>query len=366
MRAFVAPGRVNLIGEHTDYSGGLVLPAAIDRGVRLDVEPADGRIALSSPFAGEPVAIAADGTGAAQGWGRYVAAMAAELDALGRPPVGLRGTVSSDLPMGAGLSSSAALEMAVGTALCNVADFPLAPIDLAAAGQRAEHRAVGVPVGIMDQAASVLGQEGHALLLDCASLDFKHVPLPEELAIAVVHSGVSRTLEGSSYAERRAELEEGLAVLGGRSPRAVSVEEAMAAAAEAGLADAPTRRLRHVVSENLRVGEVVAVLRRAARDGFGPLQRAALGRLLAEGHASMRDDFQASVPELDLLVELAGEAGAVAARMTGGGFGGAIVALVERDDAARVATDIAAHYAARGGPEPLVLLTRAARGAGER
>jgi len=358
MRYFAAPGRVNLIGEHTDYSGGLVLPLAIDRGIRLRVEPSD-RITLTSEQFDGRVDVGADGSGSApEGWGRYVAAMAQELGDLGRPPVGMTGTLSSDLPAGAGLSSSAALEMAVGTALAAVADFPLEPLALAAAGQRAERRAVGVPVGIMDQAASVLGVAGHAILLDCATLDHRAVPLPPDLAVAVLHSGVSRQLEGSGYGRRRAELEEGLAALGGRSPREVDPEEAVAAARAAGLGDVPVRRLRHVVTENHRVEATVAALETG--------DRAALRRLLAEGHASLRDDYEVSVPELDLLVDLALEHGAVAARMTGGGFGGAIVALVDAEAAAGVVAAAAAAYADRTGRDPLTLLTTAVAGAGER
>jgi len=358
MRRFVAPGRVNLIGEHTDYSGGLVLPLAIDRGITLTVEPDDAIRLHSEQFEGE-VEVGAGGERApAAGWGRYVAALAHELGALGRTAVGMRGTLASDLPAGAGLSSSAALEMAVGTALCALADFRIDPLELAAAGQRAEHRAVGVPVGIMDQAASVLGVAGHAILLDCATLGHRPVPLPPGLAVAVLHSGVSRRLEGSGYAQRRAELEEGLAALGGRGPREVEPDEAMALAHAAGLGEVPTRRLRHVVGENRRVEATAAALEAGDRD--------ALGRLLTEGHASLRDDYEVSVPELDLLVDLAVEHGAVAARMTGGGFGGAVVALVDAADAERVVAGTAEAYWTRTATDPLTLVTSAVDGAGER
>jgi galactokinase len=358
MRYFAAPGRVNLIGEHTDYSGGLVLPLAIDRGIRLRVEPSD-RITLTSEQFDGQVDVAADGSGVApEGWGRYVAALAQELDDLGRPASGMTGTLTSDLPAGAGLSSSAALEMAVGTALTAVADFPLEPLALAAVGQRAERRAVGVPVGIMDQAASVLGVAGHAILLDCASLAHRPVPLPPDLVVAVLHSGVSRQLEGSGYGRRRAELEQGLAALGDRSPREVDLDEAVAAARAAGAGEVAVRRLRHVVTENRRVEATVAALEAG--------DRPALRRLLEAGHASLRDDYEVSVPELDLLVGLALEHGAVAARMTGGGFGGAIVALVDREEAPAVVAATAAAYAARTGSDPLTLLTTAVDGAGER
>lgn len=301
-RTFWAPGRVNLIGEYTDLAGGLVLPAALDLGIRLEVRRAE-EIALSSRELGGVVRVAADGSGQAEGWGRYVAAVAAELAALGRPAAGIEGEIVSSLPIGAGLSSSAALEVGVALALCAVADFALEPLELALAAQRAEHRAVGVPSGIMDQAASLLGRRDHALLLDTASLEYELVPMPPELALVIADSGVSRSLEHSGYATRRRELEEGM-----------------------------QPRVRHVATENARVRAAVDALR--ARDF------ARLGEVFREGHESLRVDFEATIPELDRLVDRAYALGAVAARMTGGGFGGAIVALVEADGAAAFAGSI--------------------------
>jgi galactokinase len=322
MRTFRAPGRVNLIGEHTDYSGGLVLPAAIDRGIELDCEPQDGVVMLAS--LGKTVSVTADGSSPAEGWGRYVAAVAAELGALGRPAVGLRGELRSDLPQGAGLSSSAALEVAVATALCAVADFQLEPLELAEACRRAEERAVGVPCGLMDQAASVLGRAGHALLLDCGTLEHRLVPIPDGLALLVVDSGVRRRLEDSAYADRRRELEAG-----------------------------DERRVRHVRTENERV--------RAAVEALAAGDLAAVGRLFAASHASLRDDFEVSTPELDRLVELALAAGAVAARLTGAGFGGSIVALVKAGEAERIGAEVVSAYPGRG----TALVCRAADGARE-
>jgi galactokinase len=295
-RTFWAPGRVNLIGEFTDLAGGLVLPAALDLGLRFEVEPAP-EIVLHSRERRSPVRVPADGSGRADGWGRYVAAVAAELAALGRNPVGIEGHVTSDLPIGAGLSSSAALEVGVALALCAVANFALEPMELALAAQRAEHLAVGVPSGIMDQAASLLGRRDHAVLLDTGTLEHELVPLPPELALVIVHSGVSRSLEHSGYATRKRELEAGM-----------------------------PSRVRHVETENERV--------RAAVDALRTHDFARLGEVFRAGHESLRIDFEATVPELDRLVERAYELGAVAARMTGGGFGGAIVALVEADRAA--------------------------------
>ncbi len=354
-RRFLAPGRVNLIGEHTDYSGGLVLPAAIDRSISLDVTPGGHSIELHSDAMPHPVHVPADGSQIPEdGWGRYVAAMAAELDQLGRRPVGLRGEVASDLPRGAGLSSSAALLVAVATALLDAAEHVLDPMDVAAAAQRAEHAAVGVPVGIMDQAASLLGRADHALLLDCGTLDYRHVPMPSGLQLAIIDSGVARTLEGSGYAQRRAELEAGLPALRGRRPQDVDADELDELLV--GLDDVPARRVRHVVTENRRVRAVEAALTGARVD------TAALGTLFAEGHASLRDDFEVSTQELDELVELAYEHGAVAARMTGGGFGGAIVALVRSEEARTVTEAVVGAY---DGPDrtATVLHCRAANGA---
>jgi galactokinase len=294
--SFRAPGRVNLIGEHTDYSGGLVLPVAIDLGIGLTVRPAE-RIALVS--AGDPIELVADGSGDVRGWGRYVAAVAQELAGLGRPAVGLEGALDADLPQGAGLGSSGALEVAVALALCAVAEFELDPLELALACQRAERRAVGVPSGILDQAASLLGREGCALLLDCGTLEHRWVDVPHELAVIVVDSGERHSHEGSGYADRRRELEAGV-----------------------------PRRVRHVTSENERVRELVAVLKR------GDL--GTLGRIFAASHASLRDDYEVSTPTLDGVVDAALAAGALGARMTGGGFGGSVVVLAEQQRAEAV------------------------------
>jgi galactokinase len=309
-RTFWAPGRVNLIGEYTDLVGGLVLPVALDLGIRLEGEPAEEIVLRSARYGA--VRLPADGSGAApDGWGRYVAAVAAELDELGRAPVGLAGELTSTLPAGAGLSSSAAVEIAVATALCACADFVVEPLELAKAARRAEHRAVGAPSGIMDQAASLLGLAGQALLLDTATFAYEHVPLPPDLALVVVDSGVARALEGTGYATRRRELEAGH----------------------------PKRR-RHVESENERVRAVVQALRED--------DRAALGDLFRAGHRSLRNDLEVSTPELDRLVELAYGHGAVAARMTGGGFGGAIVALATESGAGELAGRILAGYEGNG------------------
>ena len=260
------------------------------------------------------------------GWARYAQAVAVELDLLGRPPIGLSGTVRSDLPTGAGLSSSAALEVSVALALCAIAGFELEPFALALACQRAELRAVGVPCGILDQAASVLGREGEAILLDCGTLDYRLVPVPAQAALVVVDSAVSHSHESSGYADRRRELEHALQLVG--ATRSTEVE----LAALDSLDPLSQRRLRHVVTENRRVLEFVAALER------GDL--AAAGALLLAGHASLRDDYEVSIPEIDLLVELACDAGAYGARLLGGGFGGSIIALADVERAEEIAAAV--------------------------
>ncbi len=345
-----APGRVNLIGEHTDYSGGLVLPAAIQLSVWLEVEAVAGEIAFSSSLHGAAEPLAADGGGApATGWARYVQAVAAELAALGRPSVGLRGNVVSDLPAGSGLSSSAALEVAVALALCAVADFELEPLELAAACRRAELRAVGVPCGILDQAASVLGREGAAVLLDCGTLEHRLVRLPDEAVFAIVDSGVARSLEGTAYAERRLELERALRLVGAERSTAVAIADLD------GLPDVPLRRLRHVVTENERV------LRFA--DSLEDGQLGAAGALLVASHDSLRDDYEVSIPELDLLVELALERGAYGARLLGGGFGGSVLVMAGAKEAERLGAEVATEYVRRTGRESGSLVVRPSAGA---
>ena len=333
MARYHAPGRVNLIGEHTDYAGGLVLPVAIGRGLTVDCVAA-ARIRLRSALPPGAVDVSADGAGEVAGFGRYVAALAAELAALGRRPVGIDGRIASDLPAGAGLASSAALLVAVALALCGAAGMELPPLELAGACRRAEERAVGVPCGIMDEAVALLGLAGHALWLDCATLAHRHVPLPGGLGLIVIDSGVRRRLAETGYATRRTELERAL---------------------RGDLDETTARRLRHLRSENARVGQAVAALEAGDARALGPI--------LAAGHASLRDDFDVSTSELDMLVALAIEAGAWAARMTGGGFGGAIVALAPADRCAAIAASVADHYRAATGRVTEPILTRAADGA---
>jgi galactokinase len=305
-RTFWAPGRVNLIGEHTDYSGGLVLPVALDLGVTLQVTAVGNVMRVTSD------------DGDAQ---RYADAVAAELAARGRPARGVEAAITTTLPIGAGLSSSAALGVALALALTTLSDLSFGELELAEVAQRAETRATGVPCGIMDQAASILGRPGHAVLLDTSSLHWRTVRLPTDHALVLVDSGVVRRLEHSAYTRRRAELERGLA--GASDPVA-------------------RRRVRHVETENERVRETVGLLETA------PLNTRRLGEVFRRAHESLRDDFEVSTPELDELVGLAYDLGASAARMTGAGFGGSIVALVPDDRAQRFTEEIVAAYSGAG------------------
>jgi galactokinase len=344
---------VNLMGDHTDYNEGFVLPAAIDLECVIAVRPrGDGRVAVRSADMGEAEAVAevaADGTdepGTVEpGWGRYVAGVVRALAERGRPAAGMDATLSSTVPLGAGLSSSAALEVACALALCHVAGLELAPAELALACRQAEHAATGVPTGIMDQLVSLAGRPDAALLLDCRSLEYEPVPLPSELFVLAVHSGLPRTLAGSSYADRRASCEAAALRLGLRALRDATPEQ---------VADDPIAR--HVVTENARALETAAALRAGDLDRLGPL--------FAASHASLRDDFRVSTPELDALVRILVDEGALGARLTGGGFGGCVVALARRPDAVTIAERAARRYQEETGREPQAFLCRAVAGAG--
>ncbi|HEU4411861.1 MAG TPA: galactokinase [Polyangiaceae bacterium] len=332
-----APGRVNLIGEHTDYNDGFVLPVATPMRTRVAVARAEGRRArvASGAIAGAPEAYELGAEARRGGWVDYLQGVTAALAAAGHRLGGFDALVESDVPLGAGLSSSAALEIALGRALRELFALPVDDVALAVAGRRAENELVGAPVGIMDQMASSLADERHALYLDTRSLAYERVPLPEGAELVVIDSGVAHRHADGGYKTRRAECERAAAALGVGALR--DVGDARLAEASA-LPEPIGRRARHVVTENARVLAAVAALR------AGDL--AALGRLFDASHASLRDDFEVSVPELDRLVELArSRPGAFGARMTGGGFGGSIVALVERGRGVAIASAVAEAYA---------------------
>jgi galactokinase len=347
-RWFQAPGRVNLIGDHTDYNEGFVLPLAIDRSCVVAARPAT-TVRLRSLDAEGGVEFAADGSvepaSVEPAWGRYIAGVVRELAHRGRRAVGVDCVIASDVPLGSGLSSSAALEVACALSLLDAAGFMLESSEVAEACRAAEEAATGVPCGIMDQLVSLAGMSGSALLIDCRSFAVEPVPLPAELSVVVVHSGISRRLATSAYAERRRACEQLASELGLSALRdATSVQ----------VADKPFGR--HVVSENERVLEAARLL------ASGDLE--SLGRLLSASHASLRDDFDVSTPELDVLVEELLAAGAFGARLTGAGFGGCIVALCSAQDAVAVAETATKRYARRTALEPTTLLCRAVDGAG--
>jgi galactokinase len=278
-------------------------------------------------------------------WGRYVAGVVRALRECGRPAIGIDAALSSHVPLGSGLSSSAALEVACALALCAVADFGLPSRELAAACQHAEQIATGVPCGIMDQLVSLKGKVNAALLIDCRTLGVDAVELPDDIAILAVHSGMARTLAGSAYAERRDATEATAARLGLRALRDARPPD---------VADDPFAR--HVVSENERVLETVTALR------VGDLER--LGALFATSHASLRDDYRVSTPELDALVAALVGAGALGARLTGAGFGGCAVALVRSGEEARVARDAERRYVEATGLTATTYRCRPVAGAG--
>lgn len=305
-----APGRVNLIGDHTDHTGGLCLPMAVSMGVTVSGRRGGDRIRLRSTATHGAVDLPLrvdDPAGIEPPWARYVAGIVAEA----APSEGLDAVISSDLPMGAGLSSSAALEVAIALALGCDDD----PVAVAQRCQRAEQRASGVPCGILDQLASLAGTTGHALVLDCRTNTWRPVPVPDTLEIVVVHSGQERALAGSAYAERRAQCEAAEAHIGPLRGATLGDVDSIPD-------PVLRRRARHVVTENQRV--------RDAADALAVDDRSALGTLFDDSHRSLRDDFEVSTPVVDALVDrLRSAPGVHGVRITGGGFGGCVVAVTE-------------------------------------
>lgn len=348
-----APGRVNLIGEHTDYNEGFVLPMAIDfQVVCLAAPRADRQVHLYSREYGESSTFTLDDPqpAATQRWRNYVQGMAWALEQGGARLTGMDVLITGDVPQGAGLSSSAALEMATGFAFLTLAGVPIDRVALALAGQQAENRFLGVQTGIMDQYISALAQAETALCIDCRALTATPVPLPlaaADVAVVVVESGVQRGLVDSEYNARRRECEEGVRLLAdllpGRSIRALrDVQPGDLAQVGAALPPLILQRVRHVVTEDARVLASVEALH------AGDLPR--FGRLMLDSHASMRDDYAITVPAIDRLIALsAAYPGVLGARMTGGGFGGSTVHLVARPALAGFATGVVATYEAETG-----------------
>ncbi len=363
----IAPGRVNLLGEHVDYNGGVVLPAAIDRVVTLRAAPSAERIAhLTAEDLGETVSLNLDRLDEKQdadgrplpSWAIYPAGVAWAAARRGLPLRGCQAAYASTVPIGAGLSSSAAVETAFAALWRELGGWPMDNLELAQLCQQAENQYAGVNCGLMDQFASANGVEDCALYFDTRSLHWEALPLPDEVSIVIADSSVRRSLATSAYNDRRAACEEALRILRGplahiRDLRDVSPAEFDAH--QALLPEIPRKRARHVVNECHRVESAVAALRGG--------DAAAFGKLMFTCHESLRDDFEVSCPELNALVEIAaGLPGCLGARLTGAGFGGCTVNLVRADDAVGFAARLGERYQQTCGRKAEVYLCRASRG----
>jgi galactokinase len=357
-----APGRVNLIGEHTDYNDGFVFPFAIDRSTVVALAPREDRtIQITTSYSEDIVRIALENVSpdAISGWSAYPLGVVWALGEFGADlsaASGFDAHIDSDVPVGAGLSSSAAIECAVAVALNEVWGLGFDDETLARVGQLAENKAVGAPTGIMDQSASVLGHKDAAVFLDCRSLRAEVIPLGFEaagLVLLVINTLVSHAHATGGYVDRRASCERGAQEMGVPSLRDLEVDD-LPRASE--VLDPETfKRVRHVITENQRVLDTVRTLRLEGPE--------AIGGLLTASHASMRDDFEISVPELDVAVQSALYAGAIGARMTGGGFGGAAIALVRTAELRAVSEAVLAAFASHGFERPDLFTVTAADGA---
>jgi galactokinase len=363
-RLFQAPGRVNLIGEHTDYNDGFVLPVAIDRQVMLAARlRADARVRLwsvsfrqSSEFNLDSIVPDPDAP-----WSNYVRGVALMLQGHGFKMQGMDAVIGGNVPIGSGLSSSAAIEVATAVTWRDLCALDLPAVELARLCQRAENEFVGMKCGIMDQFIAALGASGHALLIDCRSLEYERVPLPVGVSVVVCDTMKRRGLVDSAYNQRRRECEQGVERLHRHLPQVRALRDVTSADLARFGHELPAtvlQRCRHVVSENDRTLQAVAALR------AGDVQQ--FGRLMDLSHASLRDDYEVSCAELDAMVEAArGIPGCLGARMTGAGFGGCTVNWVHAEDAAAFARAVAEGYRARTGVSPEVYVCAASAGAGE-
>ncbi|MGR0158486.1 galactokinase [Paenarthrobacter nitroguajacolicus] len=355
-----APGRVNLIGEHTDYNEGFVLPFAIDKTAKVALRIRDdSKVRMLSTFGGHGLVeadLSDSEPGSGEGWSRYPLGVAWALKERGITVPGFDLLLDSDVPSGAGLSSSHAIECAVISALNELTGAGLTAEDLVLATQRAENVFVGAPTGIMDQSASLRGAKGHAVFLDCRDQHVELVPFDAEasgLVLLVIDTKVSHSHADGGYASRRASCELGAGILGVKALRDVGVERLGEAS---GLLDETTlRRVRHVVTENDRVLQTVETL--------GTLGPSAIGALLDASHVSMRDDFEISCPELDLAVDTSRANGAIGSRMTGGGFGGSAIALTPVDREQQVRDAVVRSFAEAGFTSPDIFTVTPAAGA---
>ncbi len=356
--AFVvrAPGRVNLIGEHTDYNDGFVLPLAIDRATWIALRPRpDRQVVVHALDLDEQDIFHLDDLAPRPGsWANYVRGVAWALRQHGCVGPGWEGVMAGDVPIGAGLSSSASVEMAVARAFAAVAGWPWEAPRMALIGQYAENKWVGVNCGIMDQMISAAGVADHALLIDCRTLETTPFPLPAGIAVAVLDTATRRGLVDSAYNERRAQCEAAARHFGVKALRDVTIAQLEAARAE--LDPVTYRRARHVITENNRVLQACEAMRKG--------DAVTLGGLLNASHISLRDDFQVSSRELDAIVEAAqAHPGCLGARMTGAGFGGCAVALVQEAATGAFVASVAERYTARTGLTPRIYICRATAGA---
>jgi galactokinase len=350
-----APGRVNLIGEHTDYNDGFVLPMAIDRAVWMALAPrADSRVHIHSLDYGDDSIFDLDHLTREKGWGEYVKGVAYELMNEGHRLRGFDAVMTGDIPRGAGLSSSAAVELAAARAFAITSNLEWDAVRMAKSAQKAENEWVGVNCGIMDQMASAASREGFALFLDCRSLEIQHAPLPENVAVAILDTSTRRGLVESAYNERRSQCEEAARFFNVKALRDVEIETWNLK--HGTLNEVVMRRARHIVTENARVLEAV----QAMKDGN--VKR--LGELFNASHESLRDDFEVTNDALNIIVECAREqSSCYGARMTGAGFGGCAVALVQKDKTGEFASAVSAVYKERSGLEANVYVCRASAGA---
>jgi galactokinase len=360
----VAPGRVNLIGEHTDYNDGFVMPIAIQFAVTILAGPRDdGQIHLVSADFGQKTAFAAGGPverDPGRRWSDYEKGVVSEYLKLGHVPRGANLLIHGDIPMASGLSSSAAIEVATAVALRSLNGFAIDDLDLVKLCQKAENDFVGMKCGIMDQFVSCLGRAGHALFLDCRSLDYRLTPFPgDRYSVVILNTKMKRELTGSEYNERRSQCEEGVRLLrkalpGIRALRDVSIEDFEKHAGS--LPEMVSRRCRHVVSENQRVLDFVEALPRS--------DEGKIGGLLLDSHESLKNLFEVSCPELDLMVDLAMSVqGVIGARMTGAGFGGCAIAVVKKGNEDALRSRVMESYPKKTGIEPEVYASNPSDGA---
>ncbi|MEI7482344.1 MAG: galactokinase [Elusimicrobiota bacterium] len=345
-----APGRVNLIGEHTDYNGGYVLPMAIPQRTTISLKVTGGKqVRLRSRNIPEPAAAFNYELGCeapSGSWGDYIQGVTRLLAGEGHALQGFEAHISSDIPVGSGLSSSAALEVSAMRALRDAFGLDLDDLTIARLGQRVENEFVGAHVGIMDQMASSLASNSEALFIDTLDLSYKNVRLPDDVDLVVINSGVSHSNSNGDYNTRRAECEQACKILGVKLLREIACGEISRIEA---LPEPLRRRARHVVTENERVLQAVQAISKGDLQG--------LGKLFYQSHQSMRDDYVVSVPEIDLLVELAmAEPEVYGARLTGGGFGGSIVLLARLGAGARISEKIANAYAKKVSYKPTILV----------